>query len=282
MRFTVLFLLIIIAFSPDLLAQGKKKDNRFEEGKTPTIVLDSVASDKKEETPKKIPKKVFYGLKTKKGYAKSFAGGKQVVELFYTLKEYQEPNAYIRDIYWFHPKQRKIMKGLIPDKDKGIARILHGPYKKLIEGNVVEEGIYYVGTKHGRWERYDEKFTLLSKEKYYKGWPKESEITYYDVERKRIKEVKPYMGDVVEGNYYSFHENGQLAVEGKYEKGKKVGVWIEYYDFRRRRHKEFQYPETADAEPFEPYLLREYDRSTRLIYDKVEEDKKKARAQSGL
>lgn len=281
MRFKVLFLLIAVFISTDLLAQDKKKDKRFEADKAPTIVLDTVASDKKEEKPKKIPKRVYYGLKTRKGYVKSFSGGKPMVELFYTLKTYQEPNEYVRDIYWFDTRRKKIRKGVIPPKEKDNARILHGPYKKLINGNVIEEGIFYIGTKHGRWEKYDANFTLLEKEKYYKGWPKNAELSYYDIEKKKLKEVKPYVDNVLHGNYYSFHENGQLQMEGKFEDGKKIGVWIEYYNFLRRRYKEYQYPESADAEQFEPYLLREYDRSARIVYDKTEEDKKKASAKTG-
>ncbi len=279
MRYIVL-LVLAMCCSLTLFAQKKKREIIFEEDKDrkPLIVLDTVASDKKEKTQKKIPKKVFYGYKTKKGYAKSMYGSKTVIEQFYILKEYQEPSEFVRDIYWFNPKKKTIVKGPIPDKEKATAQILHGPYKKLMDGNLVEEGIFYIGTKHGRWEKYDDNFTLIAKDKYIKGFTKESKIVYYDNERKRIKEVIPYMGEELEGDYLSFHENGNIAQQGRYEKGKKVGVWVEFYDFKRRRAKEFQYPETADDEPFEPYLLREYDRSSNIIYDKAVEDKKKASA----
>src|SRR5690606_24299056 len=103
-----------------------------------------------------------------------------------------------------------------------------GPYRRMIGGAVVEQGIFYVGTKHGRWEAYSDEKTetfndqevsyniLLEKKKYYKGWTKESRVTYYDAARKKVKEVFPYENGKLHGTYYQFLENGQIFIKGRY------------------------------------------------------------------
>src|SRR5690606_2431889 len=108
---------------------------------------------------------------------------------------------------------------------------------------------------------------LLNKEKYIKGWPKESEIVYYDREGKNVKEVTPIEYGEEEGVYYYFHDNGQVAVMGEYQYGEKVGVWKEYYKNRARRKKEIQYKEDPFQKNFTPYILREWDENGKLVYD---------------
>lgn len=229
--------------------------------------------DKEKEEKKPAPKKKkneFYGIKSKKQFTKLGKGPRQTIELFYYLPTFQEPSDYVPDVYWFDLKKRKITT--TKNIDKNNMRLLHGSYTKLVGGKVVEEGHYYKGVKHGRWEQYNAKFILLDKTKYYRGWLEESKITYYDAARTKIKEIIPVEYGVVQGQYYQYYDEGQLAVEGRYENGKKVGKWVEYYQYRRRRKKETQYPAT----PFDkekPYILKEWDDKGKLTYEAAEEKK---------
>ena len=246
--------------------------------KTPVIHKDTLASDKRVARKKKIPKKTFYGLRTRKAFTKQKKGKIVNLELFFVLKDKVDPSLYVQNIYWYHRKKRKIMVGPIPEKDKKFGVILHGPYKKIIGRNIVEEGQFYVGTKTGRWEQYfpaDENI-LADKKKYYKGFSKESEISYYDVARTRVKEVKPVEENRYQGDYFFYSEDGVLILTGKYEHNVRVGVWSEYYDDKKRKRikKKIQYPETAYVTQFEPYTLYEYDKNGFATYDKAEEDKK--------
>lgn len=244
---------------------------------TPDFLAEGKAEVKQEKKKKKKKPKVFEGYKIKRGYARSGRKGKnQIIETFYYLKEYQEPNAFVPDRYFFDLKDRKLKRtrGTI---NPGRARILHGPYKKTQGGKVIEEGFFYVGTRHLRWERYNKDNILLSKIHYEKGFPRDATVQYYDAERQKVKEVIPvYMGEV-EGQYLRFYENGQLEWQGQYEKGKKVGVWIKFYSFRQRRHYEYQYPKSCYDPPFEPVLIKEYNRSGKLVYEKGKLDNRAQR-----
>lgn len=236
-------------------------------GETPGTINLAEEEEKEavEAKKKKRKKNVFYGLKTKKGFTKKGFGDKEVITLFSYLKDYQNPNPYIRDVYWFDTESGLLK--VSSNVNKETAKILHGPYKRILGDQVIEEGIFYIGTKHGRWTEFNANDILLNKEKYLKGWPKESEITYYDREGKHIKEVTPVEYGEEEGAYYYFHDNGQVAVLGEYQYGEKVGVWKEYYKNRARRKKEIQYKEDPFQKNFTPYILREWDENGNLIYD---------------
>ncbi|MGB3619397.1 MAG: hypothetical protein WBA12_14870 [Catalinimonas sp.] len=295
----VLLLLLTLSVATTTLAQKKESrkdrpkkerqptdgDLTIDEFGEPVIIVDTVASDKKEEHKKKWKRRVFYDLKTRKGFTKK---GNGEMELFYTLKKPQDPDPYLselRQVYWYHARERKVMSGVIKEKDAPYARLLHGPYKRMRDGEILEEGIYYVGAKHGRWVSYDKDFVLLEKEKYRKGWLRDAKVTFYDAGREKVDEVYPRdeTGEM-EGKYYKFHENGQVAVRGQYEDGVPVGRWVEYYPFLRRTHKELMYPEDPYPEEakVEPVLLREYDRSQRVVYDHEQQEaerKKKEEAE---
>ena len=215
---------------------------------------------------KKKKKKIFYGIKTKKAFSRSGFGDNVIYELFYYLKEYQKPDSFVRDIYWYDFKTRTIKKTRNVDKEYGV--ILHGPYKKLMGDQVIEEGIYYIGTKHGRWTKHTRKDILIDKEKYYKGWPKESIAKYYDPERKKLKEIIPVEFGVREGYYYFFHENGQVAVMGEYQNGAKLGVWREYYETRRRRKRQIVFADNPYEKDYIPFISKEWDRRGRVVYDR--------------
>ena len=215
---------------------------------------------------KKVKKNVFYGKKTKKGFTRTGFGQNVVIEFFHYLKEYEDPDQYVRDIYWYNFRKRKIIKSRKIDKPN--AAILHGPYKKLLGDKVLEEGIFYKGTKHGRWSRWNKYDILQSKEKYYKGWPKESKVAYYNRYKKQINEIIPMHFGEKEGNYYAFYESGNIAVIGEYHFDAKVGTWREYYDRRNRRKREIRYSKDPFDSEFRPFIIREWDERGRLIYDK--------------
>src|SRR6478736_5693733 len=160
------------------------------------------AQENKKEKPKK---KTFYGIKTKKAFTRKGYAPNITIELFYVLKSQEKYSGFARDIYWYDFTRREMRKTDKFDPKNGV--LLHGPYKRLVGETVVEEGIFYKGSKHGRWMKYDKQELLDDKDKYYKGLPKESLITYYDpVERKRIKEIVPIEFGEREGYYYLYHE----------------------------------------------------------------------------
>jgi antitoxin component YwqK of YwqJK toxin-antitoxin module len=232
--------------------------------------LDLVTSAKKEEkkkTPaKKKKKKEYLGVKMKKQFTKVGSGPRQVIELFYYMHTYEDPNLYAQDVYWYDMKKKAISRS--KNIDKTFMRPLHGPYKKFVGGKIIEEGYYYKGTKHGRWEQYNGNYALTDKTRYHRGWPEESQINYYDAAKTKIKEVIPIEFGVKSGKYYAFYEGGQVEVEGQYENNIKVGKWSEYYQFRRRKKKEIQFAPDAFTKNFEPFTLKEWDEKGNLIFDK--------------
>jgi antitoxin component YwqK of YwqJK toxin-antitoxin module len=225
-----------------------------------------LAEDQNKDKKKKRKKKVFYGVKTRKGFTRRGVGDRVEVEIFYYLKESQAPDPYVPEVWWYE-RGKKTVRSTGFDPKRGV--MLHGPYKRLVGEQIVEEGIFYLGAKHGRWTEYDRNNVLLDKRKYYKGWPKESLVRYYDVDKKKLKEVIPIRFGEKEGTYMYFHENGTVGIRGKYEEDVKVGVWTEYYPFRRRRKKEIQYREDPWDEAFKAYISREWNRRGQLVYERV-------------
>ncbi|MEJ8803741.1 toxin-antitoxin system YwqK family antitoxin [Pontibacter sp. H249] len=231
--------------------------------------------EKEAKRKKKHSKRYFLGEKVKRGFTKRGNGSREEVETFSYLPGHKDPNPYAPLKYYFDTKKKVIYRTSSDEIDAGRYKILHGPYKKEIDGNTVEEGYYYIGTRHLRWETYrrGEEGILVNKQHYEKGFQRDAIVTYYDGSKK-IKEVMPYEYGQLQGTYYRFYENGEVEWTGKYEKGRKVGVWIKHYDFRGRRHYEYQYPETAYDKSFEPFLVKEYDRHGTLIYEKDKFDKR--------
>ncbi len=229
------------------------------------IELSEEAKDAQKRKEKRRKRKVFYGLKTKKGFTRSGYGDRVELEIFHYLKEPVPTDPYVPEIYWYDFTRKRIRNsGEIEDK-RGV--ILHGPYKRLVGEQVVEEGIFYKGAKHGRWTTYDGNDILIDKRKYFKGWPKESMVSYYDQKQTKLKEVIPIVYGKKEGIYYHFHENGTVAIRGEYKEDVKVGKWIEYYPFMRRRKKEIQYPADPYDQSYQPFISREWDRRNRLVYE---------------
>lgn len=256
----ILFMLILPLVS---WSQQEEEDQRF------TIDTPVNLDFQKEEEPvntkkKKIKKKVYYGIKTKKGFTRKGTGDKVTYELFYYLKKSDKPQTFVRDIYWYDFTRREIRKTTIFDPEKGV--LLHGPYEKRQGQIVLEKGIFYKGTRHGRWMKYNRDSTLVDKERYYHGWPKESLVSYYDPQqRKRMKEMTPVEFGEKEGYYYFFHENGQLAVQGEYHWDEKVGDWTEFYANGKRK-KILAYPKEPFDETVRPFIKAEWNDKGKEIY----------------
>ena len=269
MKYPITIVALLISF----LAFGQVPEPKVQEGQ---FTFDSdkpftlLELDEKVEpivTKKKKPKpRVFYGIKTKKGFTRKGYGDRVVLELFYKLKKSEAPNTFARDIYWYDFTRREIRHSEKFDIKKGV--LLHGPYKKMVGTTIVEEGIFFKGTKHGRWMRHDRQDLLEDKEKYYKGWPKESRVTYYDPgERKKLKEITPVEYGEKEGYYYLLHENGLVAVKGEYRFNEKVGDWIENYPNGKRK-RIITYPKEPFEKEIKPFLRKEWDDKGKEIYSK--------------
>ncbi|HEX8545829.1 MAG TPA: hypothetical protein VF691_02645 [Cytophagaceae bacterium] len=277
MRFTFKYFLILFfacgLFSAETVySQDKKKEkgkavdvketeSQLHRDSIPKLDLTPDSTEEVSKKKDKKKKKVFYGLKCKKGFTKTGKRKKLAIETFYYLKEFKFPDPYVKDIYVFEIKTRKIVEiDELQEKDKNKYKVLHGPYKRTVGDQIVEQGIFYLGMKHGRWEKYGKNFILMDKTKYYKGWQRDAEMTYYDLEKKKIQEVKPYKYGTLNGTYYYFLENGQILQHGKYKDDVKIGLWVEYYKDKARRRKETQYPRDPYVEDqFEPFVLNEWD-----------------------
>ena len=259
---SVLFVFIFVSFfangqeSKDPF--GKEGQFTFETEKPYKLLeLDEKTSEPIVTKKKKPKKKTFYGIKTRKSYTRKGFGDKTITELFYVLKKPSVPTAFVRDIYWYDYTRKEIRRTGNFDPNKGV--LIHGPYKKMQGTVLLEEGIFYKGAKHGRWMRYNRQDILDDKEKYYKGWPKESLVTYYDaVEHKKVKEMIPIAIDEREGFYFLFHENGKIAVTGEYKWNEKVGDWIENYPNGKRK-KIVSYPKEPFEKEIRPFVRKEWD-----------------------
>ena len=267
-----LFSICVLASVVACAQQKKEKDPIGVEGQFTfetdkpfkLLELDEVTSEPIVAKKKKPKRNTFYGVKTRKAYARRGTGDRVTIELFYTLKKPEKPSIFVRDIYWYDYTRREVRKTPNFDIKKGV--LLHGPYRKLQNNVVLEEGIFYKGTKHGRWMQFDRNDLVSDKEKYYKGWPKESLVTYYDpVERKKVKEMIPVEINEREGFYFLFHENGAIAVTGEYKWDQKVGDWIENYPNGKRK-KIIAYPMEPFDETIRPFVRKEWDEKGREIF----------------
>ncbi|MFK7899932.1 MAG: hypothetical protein AB8B61_04155 [Cyclobacteriaceae bacterium] len=234
-------------------------------------------------------KRIFYGHRVRRGYMRSGFGTGTRLEQFHTLKVAVEPSKYIKRIHWFNVKKRKIeiTKGEKVDPNFGL--ILHGPYSKTDrQGNILEEGSFYVGTKHKRWMEYNKNRTikykkdtleveidqqiLLKKVYYDRGWPKDAEITYYDKDKKYVKEVVPIVRGKKEGDYFKFYKNTWYQETGTYANDKKVGLWTEFHPTGRKtslRKNETLYPKDPYDLISKPVLQREWNKKGKLTFDRT-------------
>jgi hypothetical protein len=290
MNFTLRFSLIsgiLILVSGILFAQEEKNNlpygGSLMRDTIPDISLAPDTTLKQAKKKKKQKKNIFYSKKSRKGYTKDGIEEKQVVELFYVLKKNEEPSSYVDEIYVWDMTKGKVIKVRKEELAKMTKyKILHGPYTKYMAGRMMETGIFYVGTKHGRWEKYkwEKKWwepppakysreenlqpILMGKAKYYRGFQREAKISYYDFERTKVKEVIPSEYGEKTGAYYYYLENGQLLIKGQYGDGKKIGLWIEYFEDKFKRKREVQYPKDQ-WEQKDPVILKEWDAKGNLI-----------------
>ncbi|HYG00946.1 MAG TPA: hypothetical protein VD927_00815 [Chryseosolibacter sp.] len=269
----ITFLLLVFAMvQMRVFAQEEQQQQETEQEKRFTIdtpaTLEFEEEKDEEETgkkKKKVKKRVFYGLKTKKGFTRKGYGNRVTYEIFHYLKRPQLPSTFVRDIYWYDFTRKEIRKTSTFDASKGV--LLHGPYEKRQGQVVVEKGIFFKGTRHGRWMSYNAKDSvLLNKERYFRGWPKESQVSYYDPhERKKMKEIIPIEYGEKDGYYYRFYENGQIAVMGEYKWDQKVGDWVEYYPNNKRK-KILTYPKEPFDKEASPYVKAEWNDKGKEVY----------------
>lgn len=274
MRYLISFLIICSIFPISISHAQEEEEDGFTTISTPlTLDLEKRNSEEEEFTPKKKkPKKNFYyGFKTKKGFTTRGRGDKKDLILFNYLKKPQKPDPYVRDIYWYSFERKQIMRTRRYDPEKGV--LLHGPYSVTRNEVIIEEGIFYIGTKHGRWVRKTTNDILIDKQKYYKGWPKESLVRYYDPNtRTRIKEIIPVDYGKKEGNYFYFFENGSIAVSGEYANDVKVGKWTSYHQGRNgRREREIQFRKNWYNDDFRPYIRKEWNAAGKVVYDRAKD-----------
>ncbi len=214
---------------------------------------------------KKKDKKVFFGIKTKRGFTKTGYGKKQVLELFHYLKVYEGPEEYTRNFYWYDTKKKTLVNSLKIRRD--VALVLHGHYVKKQGDQILEEGHFYKGVKHGRWMRYNTHDILQEKEIYWKGWPQESLISFYDERKENVREVIPVHFGEKEGTYYAFHPGGSVAVRGTYKFDYRVGLWREFYPSGATK-REVRYPDDPFDFESTPIITKEWGSDGRLIYDR--------------
>ena len=232
-----------------------------------TIELEEEEEEIVEAKKKKVKPNVFFGFKTKKNYTRTGFGNDVVFELFNTLKEYEGPQPYTRDFYWYDYKKRRIVNSLRVDPKN--AAVLHGPYQKIKGDQVLEEGFFYKGMKHKRWIRLNSYDILQDKKYYWKGWPQESRLQYYDFERTRLKEVVPIHYGEMDGEFWTFHPDGSVAVRGLYKYNHKVGLWREYYPSGKVK-REIQYPDDPFDFDHKAMIVKEWDRNGKMLYDREE------------
>jgi transcription elongation GreA/GreB family factor len=225
--------------------------------------LEAAKAEKRETRKARQKKNVIFGIKTKKSFIRKENSTQTILEQFRFMKAYAEPAPYLKDIVWYDKKNQKIV--INPKKvDKSSFRLLHGPYYRTLNGKMTDTGFFYMGAKHGRWEKFGTNGHLLEKTVFHKGWLKHSKISYFDVAGTKIKEVIPVHHGKTTGDYFLFYENGQVATEGKYDHDIRIGKWTEYYPNKSRK-KEIQYAANSFDETFQPVVLREWNEKGELL-----------------
>lgn len=219
----------------------------------------------------KVEKGTFEGIKVSRMFIRHASG---FVEKFHYIKDFQSPPPNINELYYYNKLTGKItMRNPIDvgmtTFDKENFLLLHGPYIKTKGDQIYEQGSFYLGAKHGRWEKFDNNFVLQEKFYYNKGMAKDAELIYEnDAKGKpRLKEIVPLQHGLRHGTYIAYYPSGRVAERGQYIEGCKVGRWTEYYDRDKNpRRRETTYPRRAhDDTP--PYISREWDDNGKLITD---------------
>ncbi|WP_191906467.1 toxin-antitoxin system YwqK family antitoxin [Hymenobacter baengnokdamensis] len=236
-----------------------------------TKAEEKAAKDAEKATQRKKPikKKIFLGERIKKAYVKSGPKGRnQIIEIFYFLKTFKQPDPMAPARYYYSAKKHRIFKA-VGELNPATDKVLHGPYKKMQNNKVLETGYFANGTRHLRWEKFDSKGNLLAKTHYEMGFPRDANISYYDAGNTMLKEVVPYVNGKLEGDYVKYRNDGQREWTGQFENGRRVGEWTNYWDYKNYRHYVYQYGDSGyEPEVEEPELIREYSHGGSVIYDK--------------
>jgi hypothetical protein len=214
---------------------------------------------------KVLPKDEYEGTKTERRVGNYGNGGRATLEEFNVVKyvEDEAVSRYVQEIWWYDPEQSRIVN--TPLKENQRAQICHGPYRKIVNQLVVEEGNFYMGAKDGRWETYDSEGILLTKIYFDRGFPAGSNISYFDAAKLKIKEVIPFVYGKSTGQYLLFYPSGNLALEGKLDEGVRIGRWREFYEFGTggRLKKELRYGKDK-FEEIEPIIVQERDEKGKI------------------
>jgi antitoxin component YwqK of YwqJK toxin-antitoxin module len=210
---------------------------------------------------KRVNRNEYEGLRMERVVSSFGSGNNTTVEEFHVISDDElEAQPYAPEIRWYDYKQRRTVTTVI--KDKSYSQILHGPYKRYVGDDLVEEGYFYLGAKNGRWERYgkefDQDFVLLDKQYFWRGFAAESQVSYYGKDSVKIKEVVPLAYGKQTGQYVSFYENGQKQTEGRYDDGTRIGVWREYHSTGKAR-RVIQYPKDKFDAETSSHVAEEYD-----------------------
>ena len=221
---------------------------------------------------KKIKKKIvlkdeYEGIKTERRLGQYGSGNRATYEEINVVK-YVEDEAispYNQEIWWFDAAQSRIVNSSL--KDNKTAQICHGPFKRFVNQVLVEQGFFYMGAKDGRWENYGPEFELENKQYFKRGFPAESIISYYDAEKKKIKEVIPRVYGKISGQYLSFFPNGLVKEEGKMDDSVKIGRWREFHEkgIGGRLKKEWRYGKDK-FDNQDGILIQERDSQSKIIY----------------
>ena len=248
-------------------ADWKKESRAFIEelGIKDIGIKASIASRKIKK--KLVAKDEYANIKTDRRLGQYGSGNRSTVEEINVVKfvEDESLSTYAQEIWWFDPNQSRIVNSSI--KDNKTAQICHGPFKKIVNNVIVEQGFFFMGTKDGRWETFGPENELETKVYYERGFLAGSGIAYYDDAKKKIKQVIPNFYGKTRGNYLSFYPSGNLKEDGKLDDSVRIGRWREYYEFGTggRLKKEWRYgKDKFDAS--EPILMVERDSQGKIIY----------------
>lgn len=268
------FLLIIACLVPSLTIAQDTTSSTIDtvENKYKRLynTEDPLFKPKKEEVKDFKKKKDFWGFllgrkidgsRTRRGYARKGSGRSMSVESFRFLKKWEDGSPYVHYHYYFDPiKQKVVKKHKIDEEQKAIYKVLHGPYKKIKGEDTLLLGYFYKGMMHGRWIKQNKSkkyhfadtsvnFQYLNDKTYWdKGWPKDSELTYFKSDRTKLREVLPIMNGDTTGKFYRFYKSSHIQEKGEYMYGYKVKAWNKYYEGKRGTSKEayWEFP----REPF--------------------------------
>ena len=248
-------------------ADWKKESRAFIEelGIKDIGVKASIASRKIKK--KLVAKDEYVNIKTDRRLGQYGSGNRSTVEEINVVKfvEDESLSTYAQEIWWFDPNQSRIVNSSI--KDNKTAQICHGPFKKIVNNVIVEQGFFFMGTKDGRWETFGPENELETKVYYERGFLAGSSITYHDDAKKKIKQVIPNFYGKTRGNYLSFYPSGNLKEDGKLDDSVRIGRWREYYEFGTggRLKKEWRYGKDK-FDVSEPILMVERDSQGKIIY----------------